>query len=484
MPVGRGFMLFNRIRPIMVTVTNSSGYFCTGNALNLIATLSISSATGTISFYVWTNNVSSTLIGTATVISGNATYNMSGNTLSPGNYYIQAVYSGDANYTATSSPSGTGGVLIEGISGDVTSLSTPILASYTPSGTFPGFCENNSIRLTSIVSSTHLPTPSEGVITFTGTYTPRFGSPVIINLGSVVPSSGLASLTISDPLSAFEGIDQVDWIITTTYAGNFCYANSGPSAGLTIFPTLNPINIQITSGSTSFCYTSAETYVVNVSSSVAGTAGGNIQLFLWYTPTGGSPQSQLLYNNNVSGSVGGSGFNTSIPLPADTFINASGIEGTVSDTYLQAIWDPNGGSCYATQNSPTYNIYVASFVTQAPTLTLGVSATNGSGYGSSVSIPTYGDSIYFRATFDKGGNPGSLTGANITITATGGYTSSPFSVTDGGNTFNVDFSISETSIGGQTGGTFTAQATSASNSCWNDGNSNTVTLHLPVEPPH
>ena len=98
MPVGRGFMMFDRIRLLMVTVTNSSGYFCTSLPYNLTATLSIPTATGTISFYAWTDNTSSTLLGVGTITAGNASYDMMGGTLVPGNYYLQAVYSGDANY--------------------------------------------------------------------------------------------------------------------------------------------------------------------------------------------------------------------------------------------------------------------------------------------------------------------------------------------------------------------------------------------------
>jgi hypothetical protein len=494
MPAGRGIMQIERYVNLQISIAEASqGYFCNSSEFPLIAVLSYSKGppTGSVSFYVWTDNTHSTFIGT-TFFSGEfADYGMPASTLTANTtYYLQAVYSGDGTYLPASTPAGTSGSFIEGITNDVTSISAPVLYSYTPAGS--GICENQPIVLHATVSPTHLPSPSVGTVTFSATYSSN-----TVTLGTATPSSGLASLTVSDPYTAFDSIDNVNWNVKASYADgtDTCYAGCGPSSGLNVFPTTNPITLTV-GGATSICDANDYTYTVNVNSSTYGDAQGFLQLTLYYNAEDSEVQSsQLLYNSGlVTYSVGGSGTTVNIPLPGwvsdefgtGTFSEAVG--GT--DIYLVAVWEANTGSCYGFDTSPNYDISggVQDYSTQSPGLTLGVSSTDGSGYGDSVTISTYGDPIYFRATFTKNG-PGSLTGASITITASGGYTSGMFPVTDpnpnsDSESFNIDFSIGEADIGGEDGGVFTAQATSATINCWNDGNSGTVTLNLPVEPPH
>jgi hypothetical protein len=489
MPAGRGVMQIERYVNLQISIAEGSqGYFCNSSEFALIAILSYSKGppTGSVSFYAWTDNTHSTFIGTTYFSGEYADYGMSANTLTANTtYYLQAVYSGDGTYLPSSSPAGTAGAFIEGVTNDHTSISTPILYSYTPAGS--GICENQPIVLHATISPTHLSPPSVGTVTFSATYSTN-----TVTLGTATPSSGLAALTVSDPYTAFDSIDNVNWSVKASYVdgSDTCYASAGPSAGLNVFPTTNPITLTV-GGATSICDANAYTYTVNVNSSTSGSAQGFLQLTLYYYAEGSEVQSsQLLYNSGlVTYSVGGSGTTVNIPLPGwvdsefgtGTFSEAVG--GT--DIYLVAVWEANTGSCYGFDTAPNYNITggVQDNSTQSPTISFTSCLTSGGTFDTTTKSPGYDSAVYFKAAFDKGGGPGSLTGSDITLTA-GAFTSGTLAtVTDTGNTFTVSFNTVINSAYGSEGDGATIRCVSSSTNCWNNGNSNTLVIVVPETPP-
>ena len=135
-----------------------------GANVTLTATVSPASATGTVTFYD-----GSTVIGSNAVSAGTAT--MSTTLLSRGSHSLTAAYSGDANYTAS-----TSAILTQTVNG--TSTSTSLVSSKNPSGV------GESVTFTATVTS--------GSGTPTGTVIFKDGSTTI---GTQTLSGGVASVS-------------------------------------------------------------------------------------------------------------------------------------------------------------------------------------------------------------------------------------------------------------------------------------------------
>ncbi len=175
------------------TVTSSASTAAYGTSITLTATVSPSSATGTITFYD-----GSTSLGTGTISSGAAS--LATTTLAVGTHSITAVYGGDTSYTAS-----TSSAVSVIITGAATTATTTTLTTTATAVTF-----GTSITLTAVVS----PTAAAGSVTFYDGTT---------SLGAVTLASGSAAFTTATLAAGTH-------TITATYAGNTTYASSTSSS--------------------------------------------------------------------------------------------------------------------------------------------------------------------------------------------------------------------------------------------------------------
>jgi hypothetical protein len=380
------------------TVTTTPGsYFCYNNAFSIschVAPNSGSSTpTGTARFILWSDAVTSQLIGTATLNgSGNASINIPATSTTPGNdYYIQVIYEGGGCFGPTSTPEGTGGTVIHSISaaGNATTTVCTISGSST-------FCIHNSSTFNASITSAHLPPPNAGSVTWSATQ-----GMTTITLGtdtSVV--SGLASVNVPGDTFPTQGT----WGVKATYNGDggLCYASS-MSSTISVVPTEFTPSISYFNGTaTFFCYAVAQTYYYSVSGSNGGTIGGTFVLK--------SSIGNTLATTVTSGAA--SGFIVGFTVPAFTFSTGS------QNIFVQ--FTSNGSGCYKNVNSGNTGVNVKSFLSQFPSSTqLIVSPTTGYSY----------TTFNFTINVFKGSGTGPLDGSgSLNGTSTlykhngGGYT--------------------------------------------------------------
>ena len=186
------------------TVTPSATSAVSGTSIKLTATVSPSSATGTITFYD-----GSTSLGTATLSSGAASISTS--TLSVGTHSITASYGGSSSYDSSTSSAVTVTITSASTTATTTTLSTTLTsATYGTAVTF-----------TAEVS----PSAATGSVTFYDGTT---------SLGAVTLSSGSASVSTS-------ALAVGTHTITATYGGSSTYTSS----------TSSSVTVTVSSSSTS-----------------------------------------------------------------------------------------------------------------------------------------------------------------------------------------------------------------------------------------
>ncbi|HYL66467.1 MAG TPA: Ig-like domain repeat protein, partial [Nitrosopumilaceae archaeon] len=198
------------------TLTSSQNPSTIGSSVTFTATVSPSTATGTVQF-----NDSSTILGTGVVSSGHATFTTS--SLSAGSHNIVAKYLGDTN-DATS----TSAQLAQTVNQVTITSSTISLSSNTTSTIF-----GHSVTFTATVS----PSTATGTVQLLLSGT-NFGSPVALSGGQAIFT------TSSIPVGTYS--------LTASYSGN---TNFGPSTSNSV-----PISTIITIGG---------------SGSTPGSVGGN-----------------------------------------------------------------------------------------------------------------------------------------------------------------------------------------------------------------
>jgi len=210
-----------------VTLASSSNPSTYGNSVTFTATLSISTATGTVTF-----KNGSTTLGTGTVSSGKATYSTS--TLAAGSNSITAAYGGDANDNSS-----TSSALTQTVS---KASPTVTLASSSNPSAF-----GSSVTFTATLSIT----------TATGTVTFKNGS---TTLGTGTVTSGQATYSTS---SLAVGSDS----ITASYGGD-SNDNSGTSSTLTQVVAQGS-SVALTSSANPSVYGTAVTLTATVTPSAA-----------------------------------------------------------------------------------------------------------------------------------------------------------------------------------------------------------------------
>jgi CSLREA domain-containing protein len=173
------------------TLAANSSTLGVGGNLTLTATVASATTgtpTGTVSFYD-----GSTLLNTATLSAGVATYSTT--TLSSGSHTITAVYSGDTNFTASSTTSAT---TITVAALDFTMTATPPSQLGNPGTTFtyqlavaPTYTGTNYPG-TVTFSATGLPTGS--TVTFTPSSVAANAGPLTVNMAIATAATGSAAV--------------------------------------------------------------------------------------------------------------------------------------------------------------------------------------------------------------------------------------------------------------------------------------------------
>ena len=440
-----------------VNVTNTPGdYFCFSQPYNLgahvVPNSGVAIPTGRVQFNLYTDAVTFTTIGFATLDgSGNALLSMPGGTTVPGNnYYIQALYEGGGCFGPSNSPLGTSGTLIHAI--DLTQNTTTTTAGIASGSTF---CIHSGKTFTATVSSAHLGGPNVGSVTWTATK-----SPTTITLGTdSTVTGGAASINVSGDVFPSTGT----WTVTATYTGDgACYADS-TSAGLSVFPSTFGISMSYSSGSTFFCYATAQSYSYFVSSTFSGTINGTFVLKSSFGNT--------LATVTTSGSSGG--FYVTFNVPAFTFSDGS------QNIFVQ--FTPAGGSCYSATNSGNTGVNVKSFLNQSPSsVSLGVSPSSGYTY----------TTFTFNITVFKGSGTGPLDGAG----SLNGSATLYVNYQDSGGWHSVNNNIHIYDFGSYGSGSYMGSGFSASNAlfsarwngnlCYNYMDSPNVAVSINYPPPH
>jgi hypothetical protein len=182
-----------------VALASSADPSTYGSSVTLTATVTSSSATGTVTFMD-----GSTTLGTGMVLSGKATYSTSA--LTGGSHSMTAVYGGDSNNSASTSPA-------------VTQTVTRVNSSVTLSSSANPSTYGSSVTFTATV------TPN----TATGTVTFKDGS---TTLGTGTISGGIAAYNISTLVAGSHSI-------TASYGGD---TNYNSSASTTLTQTVNKAN--------------------------------------------------------------------------------------------------------------------------------------------------------------------------------------------------------------------------------------------------
>ncbi|MGA3093578.1 MAG: Ig-like domain repeat protein [Terriglobales bacterium] len=351
-----------------VTLTSSANPSTYGSSVTFTATLSISTATGTVTF-----KNGSTTLGTGTVSSGKATFSIS--TLAVGSNSITAAYGGDANDNSS-----TSSVLTQTVKANT---AVTLASSANPS------THGLSVTFTATVS------PS----TATGTVTFKNGS---TTLGTGTISSGTATYSTSTLAVGSNSI-------TASYGGD-AYDNSSTSSALT--QTVNKANttVNLASSANPSVYGSSVTFTATVTPSTAtgtvtfadggttlgtGTISGGIATYSTSTLAVGSNSitasyggdandsgstsatlTQTVQNSVTLTSISVTPQNAALPIGATQQFTATGTysNGTQGNVTSTATWTTSDGTI-ATITAAG----IATGVAEGPvTITAAVGAINGS----------------------------------------------------------------------------------------------------------
>ncbi len=316
----------------LTSVSASPNPATTGQKVTFTATVDSTVAgtiTGTVTFYD-----GAAQLGTPVTLSGSeAQYSTT--TLSQGTHSITAVYSGDSNYTTSTSPAVTQTI---NASGKATSTTT-LKSSLNPSTT------GASVTFTASVSSSTAGTITGTVSFFDGST--QIGSPVTL-------SGGAAAYTTS-------ALAQGTHSITAVYSGDTNYStstspivsqvvNAGIKAGTTTMLTsnLNPSTVG-----------ASVTFTAAVSSATAGTITGSVTFY-----------------------DGGTALGAPVTLASGTalFSTSSLAQGTHAITAVYG-----GDTNYSTSTSPAVSQVVNAAGTAATTTTL-TTSPNPSTVGAGVTL--------------------------------------------------------------------------------------------------
>lgn len=418
MPVGRGFMLYDRILPVVLNVT-SSGYFCTQANFLLTASVGITSATGTITFILWTDDTHSQTIGVGTVSAGNASFNMLSGTVLNNTYYLQAVYSGDGGHLPASTPSGTAGTVLNGITADGTLVSNVTLTSHTAIGS--GFCRFDTTSFSATVTATHFAPPSDGTVTFVASI---IGYPsVTLGTGNVT-AGGLVSINVPAAPASGSFTHNGTWSVTGQYApADPCYYNSSISFPALSITAASGTSMAVITSVPSFCVYDDQTFTVTVTSTTGGVAN----------PTSGTISMQVLGDSGyypvttTGGTLSGSNVTTitvtGITDPATQFYQWF----DVGSNSLEAIYSGDGACISGSTSAPltvtTFdNAVGAQLLLGVPTKSGGiVNFCNQSGSSDTWQVNVTGSAGTVQGTFSLFSTNNEITPiTSVTTTVAGG----------------------------------------------------------------
>ena len=199
------------------------------------------SATGTIAFLDGTNS-----LGSATLSNNSAQFTIS--TLGAGSHSITAKYSGDVNFTASTSSAVTETI-------NLAATTTTVISSLNPASYGQAVTLSASIQPPSGVSAT-------GTVTFFDGSTP---------LGTATVSSNAAQLAVSSLLAGTHSI-------TAVYSGNSNLAGSTSSA---VSEVVNPATTTTSIASSANPATAGQvvTFTVSVQPAFGGTASGSVSFY-------------------------------------------------------------------------------------------------------------------------------------------------------------------------------------------------------------
>lgn len=210
-----------------------------GNAATMTATLGTTAATGTVQF----TNAGGTLLGTAPVVNGIATFTTS--SLSVASYTITATYSGDTNYAT--SASATAALTV--------TQATPVFYAVTAS-------PSPSVYGGSVTLTQAAPPGATGSISFTANGT-ALGSATIVNGVATFTTTALPTGSVA---------------LTTHYGGSANYAAANPPAGAVTVnqatPVLSALTASPTTASVGSTITLTQTVPSGATGSVTFSSGG------------------------------------------------------------------------------------------------------------------------------------------------------------------------------------------------------------------
>jgi hypothetical protein len=261
-----------------VTLTSSSNPSTYGNSVTFKATLSISTATGTVTF-----KNGSTTLGTGTVSSGIATYSTS--TLAVGSNSITAAYGGDTNDNSSTSSALT--QTVSKASPTVTLASSSNPSAYGSSVTF---------------------TATLSITTATGTVTFKNGS---TTLGTGTVSSGQATYSTSslavgsDSITASYGGDSNDNSSTSSTLTQVVEQASSVALASSVNPSLYGTTVTFTATVTPSAATGTVTFYDGSTALGAATISSGIATYGTSTLASGSNSITAVYggSSTYSGST-------------------------------------------------------------------------------------------------------------------------------------------------------------------------------------
>lgn len=304
-----------------------------GQAIPFVATVQTASggaATGTVTFY----DGSSTL-GTATVTNNNSQHNVAMLTFAGmlgGTHSITAAYSGDANYTASTSSA---------LTETVTPASSTASVSASPNpGTY-----GQAVTLTATVVPSISGDQASGPVTFFD------GS---VSLGATNLSSNVAQISVSNFAAGSHSI-------TASYAGDRNFAGSTSSA---LAEVVNPAATAtvLSSSANPVLVGASVTFTASVSSSVAGAQSGTVSFYFDGSGTAAANVAVSGGSASYSTNTLAAGSHTVVAVFASTNANFAG---STSGTLTQSVSDftvsvSPSSLTVARQSSGTYTLTVTS----------------------------------------------------------------------------------------------------------------------------
>jgi hypothetical protein len=293
--------------PATASLTANPNPVTYGNSVQLTATLSPTTATGTITF-----KDGATTLGTTTAANGVATYTATG--LTGGSHSLTCSYSGSANYTTATCSTVT--LVVNTAATTTTVAANPTTLTY-----------GSSTVLTATVSST----------TATGSVTFKDGA---TTLGTATVSNGVATYTAA-------GLPGGSHSITAVYSGDTNYAAS-TSTAVTVTVNTAATTTTVAANPNPLTYGSATTLTATVSGTTAtgtvtfkdgattlgsGTVANGVTTFNGTLLAGGTHSITAVYSgdNNYTGSTSAAitvTVNTATLTPAIAANPTSGAFGT------------------------------------------------------------------------------------------------------------------------------------------------------------